>query len=54
MLKELDLGRIEGCNTYTVNDTVNLHCTDFTMGPGDVLYMPKGVVHYATTSHNAG
>ena len=54
MLKELDLGRIEGCNTYTVNDTVNLNCEDFTMSPGDVLYMPKGVVHYATTSPVSG
>ena len=54
MLKELDLGRVEGCNRYSVDDTVNLDCTDFTMSPGDVLYMPKGVVHYAITDKSSG
>ena len=49
LLQELARDNVEGCTTYSVDDTHALVCEDFTMGPGDVLYMPKGVVHYANT-----
>ena len=34
-----------------MSDTHALVCEEFTMAPGDVLYMPKGVVHYAMTEN---
>ena len=50
LLQELVRGNIEGCNTYSVDDAAtSLSCEDFVMAPGDVLYMPKGVVHFAQT-----
>ena len=49
LLQELAKDNIEGCTTYTVDDAASLDCEDFLMEPGDVLYMPKGVVHYADT-----
>ena len=52
LLQELSRDSIKGCTPYTVDDTHSLQCEEFTMAPGDVLYMPKGVVHYAVT-HNA-
>ena len=53
LLQELARDSIQGCTQYTVDDTHSLRCEDFTMAPGDVLYMPKGVVHYAVTSPDA-
>ena len=50
LLQELARDSIEGCTTYRVEDTDAFVCDEFTMAPGDVLYMPKGVVHYATTA----
>ena len=52
LLQELAKDSIEGCTPYTTDDTHSLVCDDFTMAPGDVLYMPKGVVHYADTDPN--
>ena len=52
-LQELSKENIAGCTTYSVDDTHSLECTDFRMAPGDVLYMPKGVVHYALTEDGA-
>ena len=49
LLQELARDSIEGCTQYSVNDTHSLLCDDFTMGAGDFLYMPKGVVHFALT-----
>ena len=49
LLQELARDNIKGCTKYSVDDTHSLLCEDFTMAPGDVLYMPKGVVHYAVT-----
>ena len=39
----------DGCHEYVEQDLAAMDCTERTMGPGDVLYMPKGVVHMATT-----
>ena len=50
LLQELARGNIKGCTSYSVDDVEALVCEDFTMAPGDVLYMPKGVVHYAQTA----
>ena len=49
LLQELAKENIVGCTSYTVNDTHSLVCEDFTMAPGDFLYMPKGVVRHAFT-----
>ncbi len=46
LLQELARESIRGCTRYSVNDTDSLRCDDFTMGAGDVLYMPKGVVSH--------
>ena len=53
LLQELARDNIEGCTTYSVSDTHALVCEEFTMRPGDVLYMPKGVVHYALTADDS-
>ena len=52
LLQELVRDNIRGCTSYTVDDQKTLECEEFTMAPGDVIYMPKGVVHHALT-HNA-
>jgi hypothetical protein len=49
LLQELVRDNIGGCTSYTVEDAASLACEDFTMAPGDVIYMPKGVVHHART-----
>ena len=51
LLQELARDNIKGCTQYSVDDTHSLLCDDFTMAPGDMLYMPKGVVHYAVTDN---
>eukprot|EP00750_Incisomonas_marina_P019621 INCI3595.3.p1 GENE.INCI3595.3~~INCI3595.3.p1 ORF type:complete len:721 (+),score=108.90 INCI3595.3:81-2243(+) len=53
MLRELQLDKVEGCTIYTVSDTdSSMDCHEFDMHTGDVLYMPKGVVHFAETLDN--
>eukprot|EP00912_Choanoflagellata_sp_UC4_P000822 UC4_evm11s507 len=49
MLQELSLGDVRGCTTYSIKESDKLDCNNFDMKAGDVLYMPKGVVHYAQT-----
>jgi len=53
LLQELAKDNIKGCTKYTAEDTDSLLCEDFVMSPGDVLYMPKGVVHYALTDSSS-
>ena len=53
LLQELARDSIQGCTQYTIDDTHSMLCEDFTMAPGDFLYMPKGVVHYALTAYDA-
>ena len=42
----------DGCTAHTEEaiNTEGMECTRHTMGPGNALYMPKGVVHFAHTS----
>lgn len=42
--------RKQGCTSYTDADLARLDCVNLTMTAGDVLYMPKGTVHFARTS----
>jgi hypothetical protein len=38
-----------GCTTFKQAQLDRMNCSSFTMTPGDVLYLPKSVVHFATT-----
>lgn len=52
-LYESQRGLANGCTNYEESNLKGddgMHCEDFMMGPGDVLYMPKGVIHVAHTS----
>eukprot|EP00941_MAST-03F_sp_MAST-3F-sp1_P002189 g2189.t1 len=49
-LQEIAKHNIAGCSTYTVEGASTFECIDFELVPGDFLYMPKGVVHYAITN----
>eukprot|EP00301_Raphidiophrys_heterophryoidea_P018915 c3907_g1_i1.p2 GENE.c3907_g1_i1~~c3907_g1_i1.p2 ORF type:complete len:160 (+),score=39.54 c3907_g1_i1:316-795(+) len=51
MLNELLHENVRGCNVYSVEEVDSLSCQNFEMLPGDVLYMPKGLVHYALTGN---
>lgn len=39
--------RQDGCTNYDDKDVDNMDCTTIQMAPGTVMYMPKGMVHYA-------
>ncbi|KAL1510934.1 hypothetical protein AB1Y20_005762 [Prymnesium parvum] len=41
----------DGCSTYAVDDALlnDMSCEERLLGPGDTLYLPKGVVHVAET-----
>ena len=47
-LHEYEAHRVQGCIQYTRAQLAAMECTQLTLVPGDVLYMPKGIVHYAT------
>lgn len=52
-LQELRKRNIQGGTVYAEAEAAGLGCTSFHMSPGDVLYMPKGVIHYALTNASA-
>ena len=52
-LQELELDSVQGCTKYTAEETRSMRCENFTMAPGDFLYMPKGAVHYAHTADDS-
>eukprot|EP00045_Choanoeca_perplexa_P006861 m.59743 g.59743 ORF g.59743 m.59743 type:complete len:2336 (-) comp13823_c0_seq5:1666-8673(-) len=52
-LQEILRNNIQGCTSYTQRDLEKMDCQHITLQPGHVLYMPKGIVHYATTRANA-
>jgi ribosomal protein L16 Arg81 hydroxylase len=51
-MQEIARHNIQGCTSYTKRDLDKMDCQQVTLRPGDVLYMPKGIVHYATTRAN--
>ena len=51
-MQEIARHRIQGCTSYQTRDLGKMNCHHVTLHPGDVLYMPKGIVHYATTRPN--
>jgi len=47
-IQEARIGKLKGCSNYEIDDMLNtMSCTNFTMSPGEVLYIPKGIVHQA-------
>jgi len=51
-LQEIARHNIQGCTSYQKRDLAKMDCQQVTLHPGDVLYMPKGIIHYATTRAN--
>eukprot|EP00730_Choanoeca_flexa_P007844 TRINITY_DN12401_c0_g1_i6.p1 TRINITY_DN12401_c0_g1~~TRINITY_DN12401_c0_g1_i6.p1 ORF type:complete len:2361 (+),score=333.61 TRINITY_DN12401_c0_g1_i6:340-7422(+) len=49
-LAELQRESIDGCTSYTKRNLDNMTCDTLIMQPGNVLYMPKGIVHYAVAN----
>jgi hypothetical protein len=43
-----------GCTSYTKGQLAALACRNITLSAGDLLYLPRGVVHAAETDLNAG
>lgn len=43
--------KIGGCTSYQDRDLFrkSMACRNFTIQPGEVLYMPKGTIHHAIT-----
>ena len=52
-IKEVELANVAGCTTHEGESRSTMVCSNTTMTPGDVLYLPKGIVHSATTSPNS-
>ena len=50
---ELARHRPEGCTTFTAAEIDAMACRRFTLGPGDVLYLPQGMPHDAL-AHTGG
>eukprot|EP00300_Choanocystis_sp_HF-7_P039476 c5829_g1_i1.p1 GENE.c5829_g1_i1~~c5829_g1_i1.p1 ORF type:complete len:605 (+),score=99.04 c5829_g1_i1:708-2522(+) len=54
LLQELLVHSIRGCTAYSLESVSrDLKCSEFDMTPGDVLYMPRGLVHHALTGSNS-
>lgn len=53
-LQEIIKEQQAGCTTYNDEDLSNMQCTTFTLSRGNVMYMPKGVVHYAVSKDKQG
>ena len=51
-LQEIQRHNIEGCTSYSKTDLAKMDCQELTLNRGDTLYLPKGIVHYATTREN--
>jgi hypothetical protein len=51
-MQEIARHNIQGCTSYTKRDLSKMDCQQSTLHAGDVLYMPKGIVHYASTRDN--
>ena len=51
-MQEIARHNIQGCTSYKKHDLAEMACQHVTLQRGDVLYMPKGIVHYATTRDN--
>jgi hypothetical protein len=46
-LHEIEINHIQGCTAFNFSALDGMQCTTFALDVGDVLYLPKGVVHYA-------
>ncbi|EGD80129.1 hypothetical protein PTSG_13037 [Salpingoeca rosetta] len=46
-LQEIRQRRQQGCTRYSDADLSGMACTNFTLRAGDVMYMPKGIIHFA-------
>ena len=51
-MQEIVRHNIQGCTSYVKRDLAKMDCQQVTLHPSDVLYMPKGIIHYATTRAN--
>jgi ribosomal protein L16 Arg81 hydroxylase len=48
-LHEAKTKNAKGCTAYSERDLAKMACQTFELQEGDLLYMPKGVVHFAQT-----
>eukprot|EP00045_Choanoeca_perplexa_P018414 m.291110 g.291110 ORF g.291110 m.291110 type:complete len:1327 (+) comp17812_c0_seq4:4937-8917(+) len=51
LLQEVLKHQLQGCTRYDNTTLKSMACSHFTMVAGDVLYLPRGTVHVATTSN---
>ncbi|EDQ85702.1 uncharacterized protein MONBRDRAFT_38713 [Monosiga brevicollis MX1] len=51
-LFEIQRKSVDGCTNFDIAETDKMRCEHFTLSPGDVLYLPKSTIHFATTSPN--
>jgi ribosomal protein L16 Arg81 hydroxylase len=49
-LHEAKTKNVNGCTAYSERDLAKMACQTFELHEGDLLYMPKGVVHFAQTA----
>ena len=49
-IKEALMAQVQGCSTHEEEARSKMQCSNKTMSEGDMLYLPKGIVHSATTS----
>ncbi|EDQ84448.1 uncharacterized protein MONBRDRAFT_12796 [Monosiga brevicollis MX1] len=52
--QEIAKHNIQGCTNYQEWQLAKMDCQHITLLPGDLLYIPKGVIHYATTGSVTG
>jgi len=48
-LQEQEIHHAQGCTSYRARDLRKMSCEQVLLEVGDVLYMPKGIVHMAQT-----
>ncbi|EDQ86327.1 uncharacterized protein MONBRDRAFT_11172 [Monosiga brevicollis MX1] len=53
-LQEIVRHSIQGCTQYEAWQLAKMECQAITLKAGDVLYLPKGIIHYATTTESMG
>ncbi|EDQ86709.1 uncharacterized protein MONBRDRAFT_28039 [Monosiga brevicollis MX1] len=49
---ELEISNPEGCRNWAIKDLERMHCRQLTLRENDILYLPKALIHFATTNDN--
>ena len=52
-LQEVAQSNVKGCTNYTPQQLQGFNCSTFNLYKGQLLYLPKGVIHYARANEDS-